>query len=87
MYIWGKNHGHEFGIQSTPNSKGRFKTEKTLENIQAFKEEIKNLFEMENELKVHIEKLNQMAIQLVIFTTRKLEKTLFLKKTQQNLSD
>lgn len=35
---------------------------------------------MENELKVHIEKLNQMAIQLVIFTTRKLEKTLFLKK-------
>ena len=34
---------------------------------------------MENELKVHIEKLNQLAIQLVIFTTRKLEKTLFLK--------
>ena len=38
-----KNHGHEFGIKSTQNSKGRFKTEKTPENIQAFKEEIKNL--------------------------------------------
>ena len=38
-----KNHGHEFGIESTQNSKGRFKTEKTPENIQAFKEEIKNL--------------------------------------------
>jgi hypothetical protein len=38
-----KNHGHEFGIESTQNSKGQFKTEKTPENIQAFKEEIKNL--------------------------------------------
>jgi hypothetical protein len=38
-----KNHGHEFGIESTQNSKGRFKTEKTPENVQAFKEEIKNL--------------------------------------------
>lgn len=38
-----KNHGHEFGIESTQNSKGRFKTEKTPKNIQAFKEEIKNL--------------------------------------------
>ena len=38
-----KNHGHDFGIKSTQNSKGRFKTEKTPENIQAFKEEIKNL--------------------------------------------
>lgn len=38
-----KNHGHSFGIESTQNSKGRFKTEKTPENIQAFKEEIKNL--------------------------------------------
>lgn len=38
-----KNHGHEFGISSTSNSKARFKTEKTSENIQAFKEEIKNL--------------------------------------------
>ena len=38
-----KNHGHAFGIESTQNSKGQFKTEKTLENIQAFKEEIKNL--------------------------------------------
>ena len=38
-----KNHGHEFGIESTQNSKGKFKTEKTPENIQAFKDEIKNL--------------------------------------------
>lgn len=38
-----KNHGHEFGIESTQNSKGQFKTEKTPENVQAFKEEIKNL--------------------------------------------
>ena len=38
-----KNHGHDFGIKSTQNSKGRFKTEKTPENIQTFKEEIKNL--------------------------------------------
>lgn len=38
-----KNHGHDFGIESTQNSKGKFKTEKTPENIQAFKEEIKNL--------------------------------------------
>ena len=36
-----KNHGHDFGIQSKLNSKGRFKTEKTAENIQAF--EIENL--------------------------------------------
>jgi hypothetical protein len=38
-----KNHGHEFGIKSTLNSKGRCKTEKTRENIEAFKEEIKKL--------------------------------------------
>lgn len=38
-----KNHGYDFGIESTQNSKGRFKTEKTPENIQAFKEEIKKL--------------------------------------------
>ena len=38
-----KNHGHDFGIESTQNSKGKFKTEKTPENIEAFKEEIKNL--------------------------------------------
>ena len=37
-----KNHGHDFGIESTQNSKGKFKTEKTPENIEAFKEEIKN---------------------------------------------
>lgn len=38
-----KNHGHDFGIESTQNSKGRFKIEKTPENVQAFKEKIKNL--------------------------------------------
>lgn len=38
-----KNHGHDFGIESALDSKGRFKTGKTPENIQVFKEEIKNL--------------------------------------------
>ena len=31
-------------------------------------------------MKVHIEKPSQMAIQLVIFTTRKLEKNVIFKK-------
>jgi hypothetical protein len=38
-----KEHGHAFGIESTQNSKGRFKTERTPENIQAFKKEIEAL--------------------------------------------
>lgn len=36
-------HGHDFGLPSKKDSKGRFKTEKTPENVQTFKEEIKNL--------------------------------------------
>lgn len=38
-----KDHGHAFGIESTQNSKGKFKTERTPENIQAFKKEIEAL--------------------------------------------
>jgi hypothetical protein len=38
-----KTHGNHFGIQSELNSKGRLKTERTPENIEAFKEEIKKL--------------------------------------------
>lgn len=38
-----KKHGHQFGIESTQNSKGQFKIEKTPENVQAFKDEIKHL--------------------------------------------
>jgi hypothetical protein len=36
-----KNHGYDFGIPSTQNPSGKFKTEKTRENIEAFKKETK----------------------------------------------
>jgi len=38
-----KNHGHDFGIKSTQNSRGRFKMKRTPENVQVFKKEIKKL--------------------------------------------
>lgn len=38
-----KDHGYDFGIESTKNASGRFLTKKTPENIQTFKNEIKKV--------------------------------------------